>query len=402
MNYEDILDTSWLRLEGDFDSQVQEVLRYVRLTADRVYNLKHLFDDIEEALRHLAPGCQIMPFGSVVTGLGIKTSDADVYVALPEGHHPTVNHVVQARNMLHRYHRKFTQLFAITKAKVPIVKFFHIPTQFHCDVNFKSPAGVYNSKLVAFLLHMDERALPLAILIKYWSKVHTFTGTNLLGNYALTMMVIFYLQLMNILPSVCDLQRHMPPYYVDGWNTAFDDTMQSTTRNTDSLYELMGGFFKCYSVFNFKDDIISPFFGRVISKRCMDNFDFPEEFSLYKDHVARDVRKKFKTTSKICIQDPFEHSRNCSVAVSDRLAERIFAHIQFVTNKFELNSSDRFLRAILTQDPNSAHASAATAPNKHIFNNKIKKQNRKKQKREIQHGVNKMFTQYQNLKKGKR
>uniref|UniRef100_A0A2A4K011 Uncharacterized protein n=1 Tax=Heliothis virescens TaxID=7102 RepID=A0A2A4K011_HELVI len=402
MNWVDILDTSWLRFEGDFDTQVQEVLRYVRLTPDRVYGLKHLFDDIEEAFQHIAPGCQVMPFGSVVTGLGIKTSDADVFVALPDGHQPSVSHVVHAKNILYRYHRKFTQLFAITKAKVPIVKFFHVPTQFHCDVNFKSPAGVYNSKLLAFLLHMDERVLPLTILIKYWSKIHKFTGTNLLGNYALTMMVVFYLQLMNILPSVYELQRHIPPYYVDGWNTAFDDTMHSTTRNTDSLYQLMGGFFKCYSVFNFKDNIISPFLGRVISKKCMDSCDLPEEFSLYMDHVARDVRKRFKTTSKICIQDPFDHSRNCSVAVSERLADRIFAHIRFATNKFELNHSERFLKAILTQDPNSAHASAAPVPNKHVSNNKIQKQNRKKQKKVLQNGVKNLFNQYQNLAKGKR
>ncbi|KAJ8719867.1 hypothetical protein PYW08_012042 [Mythimna loreyi] len=313
MNWEvDILDTRNLRFEGDFDTQVQDILSFVRLTAEKVHNLRRLFDDLKQALQYVAPGCTIEPFGSVVTGLGIKTSDVDCYVALPNGEQPHIGHVIRARNVLNRYHRKFSQIIAITTAKVPIVKFFHLPTQCQCDVNFKSPAGVRNSQLVAFLLHYDKRALPLAVLIKYWSKVHKFTGTNLMGNYSLILMLIFYLQLMNIIPSIYELQRNVPPYYVDSWNTAFDASMTSNTRNSDTLYELLGGFFKCYSTFNYKENMISPYMGRVINKKCFDNFDMPEEYSLYKNQVSKDVRKKLKTDSKICIQDPFEHNRNCS------------------------------------------------------------------------------------------
>lgn len=312
----------------------------------------------------------------------------DCYVALPNGQRSHVGLVIQARNILNRYCWKFSQVFAITTAKVPIVKFFHIPTQRQCDINFKSPAGVRNSKLIAFLLHWDKRALPLAVLVKYWSKVHKFTGTNLMSNYSLIMLLIFYLQLMNILPSVYELQRNTPDYFVDGWNTAFDESKTcSNTRNTDTLYELLGGFFKCYSTFNFKDNVICPFMGRVINKKCFDNFDVPKEFSLYRDQVSKDVRKKLKTDSKICIQDPFEHFKNCSVAIFDRLSDRILAHFQFASKMFEENSCNNFLRAIFTLDPHSSPTAPGMKASKHRFNNKIKKPNRKQKKRGIQRQV---------------
>ncbi|KAJ8720446.1 hypothetical protein PYW07_012489 [Mythimna separata] len=401
MNWEvDILDTHNLRFEGDFDAQVQDILSFVRLTADRVHNLRRLFDDLKQALQHVAPGCNIEPFGSVVTGLGIKTSDVDCYIALPNGEQPHTGHVIRARNVLTRYHRKFSEIIAITTARVPIVKFLHIPTQCQCDVNFKSPAGVRNSQLIAFLLQYDKRALPLAVLIKYWSKVHKFTGTNLMGNYALIMMLIFYLQLMNILPSVYELQRNMPEYFVDGWNTAFDDSVTSSnTRNSDTLYELLGGFFKCYSTFNYKENMISPFLGRVINKKSFENFDIPEEFSLYKNQVTKDVRKKLKTDSKFCVQDPFEHNKNISVSIFDRLAERITSHFQFASKKFEDEESTNFLRAIFTQDPHSA--AAAPVNPKHKFNNKIKKRKQKNRGVPNQTGFRMMYNQYnQTIAKG--
>ncbi|XP_022826575.1 poly(A) RNA polymerase cid11-like isoform X2 [Spodoptera litura] len=324
-------------------------------------------------------GCQIEPFGSVVTGLGIKSSDVDCYVALPPGELPSPEHVVRARRILGRYNTKFTRLLAITNAKVPIVKFLHIPTQCHCDVNFKSPAGVRNSKLLAFLLHWDRRALPLAILIKYWAKLNNFIGTNRMGNYALMMMVVFYLQLKNILPAVYRLQANVPSYMVDGWNTAFDESMRGDGTNTESLYHLMGDFFKCLSTFNFAEFVISPYLGRAIPKKCFENFDLPDEFHLYKQHVTVDVRKKINIKTKVCVQDPFDHARNCTVGVYERLVDKILFHFNFAAHKFSEQPSHNFLKVILTQDPNSRPISKALPP--HLLkHNKIQKANKTKQK----------------------
>ncbi|XP_059045063.1 uncharacterized protein LOC131840886 isoform X2 [Achroia grisella] len=80
----DILSTSLLKLHGDFKSQVNYLLQNVRLSRNDVENLTWLFSDLEQSLQRVWPGCIVMPFGSIVTGLGIQTSDADCYVSIPD------------------------------------------------------------------------------------------------------------------------------------------------------------------------------------------------------------------------------------------------------------------------------------------------------------------------------
>ncbi|CAB3255996.1 unnamed protein product [Arctia plantaginis] len=374
----DIMDSSRLCYEGDFNTQVKNVLSHVRMTATEVRNLRNLFVDLELALQDLAPGLQVHPFGSIVTGLGIRTSDVDCFIELPHGMKPNDRHVMRARNILRRHYLKFGNPFAIINATVPIVKFLHVPTNCFCDINFTSPAGVYNSELISYLLQMDtsDRALQLAVLVKYWSKVNKFTGTNLLASYALTLMVIFYLQLMNMLPSIYDLQKVVPPgsCMVNNWNTGFDRSV-SYNRINDSLYDLLGGFFKCYASMNFDETIISPYMGRLLSRKTFKNFnEIPPEFALYKYNISHNLCKKpLNVDGPLCVQDPFEHARNCAGAVHPRLGEKIKSHFRFAAMKFDELPPQRFLQAIFTEDQTQI-VPRLKKRSKHVFVNKVTKQ----------------------------
>lgn len=372
---DDVLDVSKLHFEGDFNAQVENLLYHVRLTASEVQNLRYLFLDLENTLQMLAPGIKVLPFGSIVTGLGIKTSDVDCYVALPDGMIPSKHIVVHARNILRRQFTKFTNLFAITNAQVPIVKFLHIPTSCNCDVNFKSPAGVQNSKLICHLLQMDrtDQALRLAVLVKYWSKVHKMTGTNLLASYALSLMVIFYLQLMNMLPSIADMQKNVPLYMVDGWNMAFDRNIKINNHNNESFYELVGGFFKCYSNLKFEENIISPFMGRLLQRKTFkDLSNVPREYVYYKKNVTANNCKPLRIDTPVCVQDPFEHGRNASFTVHPKLAVRLKYHFQSASKMFDELPPDQFLRAILRTDANAMAMNVKKKPQP-LLHNKIMK-----------------------------
>lgn len=300
-------------------------------------------------------GLQVHPFGSIVTGLGIRTSDVDCFIKLPQEMEPNKRHIIHSSKILKRHYKRFTKVFAIVNASVPIVKFLHVPTNCSCDINFTSPAGVYNSELISFLLQMDTsgRALQLAVLVKYWSKVNKFTGMNLLASYALTLMVIFYLQLMNMLPSICDLQREVPEgsCMVDNWNMGFDRNVIYNSIN-DSLFDLLGGFFKCYASMNFDEVIISPYMGRLLSRSLFQDLnEIPPEFALYKYNLSQTLcQKPLKIDSPLCVQDPFEHARNCAGAVHPRLSEKIKSHFRFAAMKFDELPPERFLQAIFTED----------------------------------------------------
>lgn len=44
--------------------------------------------------------------------------------------------------------KEFKQVQPITGARVPIVKFFHLPSRLNCDLSFKSGLSTHNTKLV--------------------------------------------------------------------------------------------------------------------------------------------------------------------------------------------------------------------------------------------------------------
>ncbi|CAG9788443.1 unnamed protein product [Diatraea saccharalis] len=349
----------YLDLNGSFDEQIRNIMQNVRLTRQEVDNLNLLYVHLEGALQTSWPGCKVLPFGSIITGLGIKTSDVDCFIEIPGDNYNKNNrnnHVIIARNLLRRQPWLFQNLFAITSAKVPILKFFHIPTQRHCDINFKSKAGVRNSSLMAYLLHMDKRAVTLAVIIKYWSKVHNLTGTNMMTSYGLTILVIFYLQQINILPSVCKLQKDNEMYAIDGWNTAFREDFSFMSDNCQSVYELLGGFFKFYSAINFEENIISPFTGNLIPRNLFKNLDdVPSVFDMYKINIGSKEYEALRIDTKMCIQDPFEHNRNCTMSVYPRLANTIISHFLLAAQIYDENTKDFYVIDLLARTPPPIH-----------------------------------------------
>ncbi|KAJ2937493.1 hypothetical protein O0L34_g17537 [Tuta absoluta] len=361
-----IVEPTEIDLSGDFHQQVDSVLAAVRLTQEEVMNVSVLYADLERALQALWPGCVAMPFGSITTGLGIKTSDADCFVHVPTVYQSQKhNFVNKAKRVLQNYPQIFAEIFAIPRANTPIVKFFHIPTEINCDLSFKTPLGAQNSKLIAFLLHADPRLLPMAVTVKYWAKVHGLSGTGRLTNYALTMMIIFYLQQppMTILPSVEWLQRDpKDEVIVDSWNTGFMSKKEllPVCANTSSISELLGGFFEYYSNFDFADLVVCPFMGVPVKKECfVDIAKIPPEFDRYKANTLTRLTPPLRAATAMCVQDPFEQCHNVASAISSKLAADIRAFFQFAAKTYEndkLSGCEKFLKTILLDKPKKIRA----------------------------------------------
>ncbi|XP_052741981.1 terminal uridylyltransferase Tailor isoform X2 [Bicyclus anynana] len=362
------------------------IIQNFRLTKEQVERLEELFRDLYNALSSEWCDIHIMGFGSVVTGLGTKTSDVDCYIQLPRWMHPPDrSYVIRARDILMRHKHIFENAFAIVQAKVPIVQFYHIPTQVNCDINFSCPAGVENSKLIRYLLDCDKRALHLAIFVKYWSKIHHFTGTNLMTSYCLTILVIFFLQHYNMLPSVKYLQENIEELNVNDWNSAFNTTPYSDFDSDISMYELLGNFFKYYKTFEFDKYIICPYLGRPVKREDFANVEsVPSEFSAYRTNVGLKKLNPLRLDSMMCVQDPFEHNRNCAVAVYPKLVQNIKALIENAVCIYENESQNDFLNKLL-------HSTI-------ILNSATKKKKKQKQKFPKLNGVKKNYRQNQNFK----
>lgn len=296
----------------------------------------------------LPTGCFALPFGSITTGLGVRNSDADLFVQLPRGVVPSASCVVRTRRALER-EPAFTEVWAIPRANTPIVKCFHLPAAIACDISFKTPLGVRNSRLLTALLHTAPSTQPTALLLKYAARVRGLTGSGRLNNYALTLMLVFYMQRSGVLPAVRSLQHPRACLSIDGWDAGFDSALLNQYRPTATFdaRELLGGFFRFYADFRFEEFVVCPYLGEPVRKLQFRSREvMPPEFPLYGHNVKSGACLPLKVSPLLCVQDPFEHTHNVSSGVSPKLGTDIRLFFKFAADLYE-NARSTFLRDVL-------------------------------------------------------
>ena len=119
-----------------------------------------------------------------------------------------------------RKNTSVVNVHCIPNARVPIVKFAHAETSLSCDLSFKNRMAVLNTEFIRLCIESDSRIRSVMMTIRYWASRYELSGGGHGGrpwkitNYALTMMIIFYLQvsifkheLISVLPEVTLLNR---------------------------------------------------------------------------------------------------------------------------------------------------------------------------------------------------
>ncbi|XP_072929550.1 speckle targeted PIP5K1A-regulated poly(A) polymerase-like isoform X2 [Epargyreus clarus] len=318
----------------------------MRMSKPELENLEIAMKDIQETLNKLWKGCVVKPFGSVVTKLALKSSDLDCIVDVRPPEDP-IQCVEKAFHFLSNTETQFQVVSKKTHTKVPCMRIFHKGMNKYCDISFSSPIAVEVASLFAYLLDIDKTR-SLALLLKYWSKVHKIAGTQLLPNSALTILLIVFLQRENILPPIAMLQKNVPPVMMDGWNVAFE-RINYESNTTKSIYQLLGEFFEFYSEFKFVNLLISPYLGGFVDRKCFSNINtVPPEFELYEERNATGDRGTIAVQGCIvCVQCPFDHSRNIAIAVKPPLAHRIIQCFREAAASYRKYPKHDFLKSIL-------------------------------------------------------
>ena len=122
-----------------------------------------------------------------------------------------------------------------------------------------------------------------------------------ISNYALMMLIIFYLQTEGILPSVKFLQENLTKEescLIDQWQCGYPADISKWPYQDHckkSSMELLYSFFKFYANFNFEEQVLSPYDGLPIEKKEM-NLHTGKKFY-------------FQCVKGLCLQDPFERSQ---------------------------------------------------------------------------------------------
>ncbi|CAH0381406.1 unnamed protein product [Bemisia tabaci] len=251
---------------------------------------------IELMLCGVFPHIQAIPFGSSVNSYGKLGCDLDLSLLLDD---ITVNNnsrlVFQAKTRLNKRTSVQRQMEVVAdliqlllpgcshvrkilQARVPIVKFNQDLTFIECDLSTDNTAAIYMSELLYLLGYIDWRVRPLVFTVRWWAKEVMLTNSphpgHWITNFSLTLLVIFFLQRENILPSLDFLMKTAGPeddrVTEDGINCTFlrdlSKLPQPEQKNSKSLAELLLRFFEFYSTFDFATKAVSINLGTTINK----------------------------------------------------------------------------------------------------------------------------------------
>lgn len=111
-------------------------------------------------------------------------------------------------------------LVLVPATRIPILKFTEKETGLEVDFNVNNILAIHNSDLIYSYCQIDQRFHIMCMFIKHWAKQVDIIGAayGYLSSYALTLMIISFLQSRNVLPclqekKVRDRQHKRTVYY---------------------------------------------------------------------------------------------------------------------------------------------------------------------------------------------
>ena len=169
----------------------------------------------------------------------------------------------------------YSDILALPKARVPIVKFHSSQYGYDCDIGVNNLLAIENSRLIRAYMTADTRARQLVFVVKHWAKQRKindpFRGT--LSSYAYVLMTIHYLQQLTppVLPCLQSYGvRGRVERLVGGYDCGWDERLASEWRsaNHSPLSALLSGWYMYYAhCYGYSDDVISVRVGGVLGKR---------------------------------------------------------------------------------------------------------------------------------------
>ncbi|KAL9644295.1 hypothetical protein ABK040_005756 [Willaertia magna] len=244
---------------------------------------------------------KVYHYGSSANGLNLRGSDIDICIKFEELDNIQDNNKVQSRLLglirksldNDKFKERFPYLRAkeeVIRSRVPILKIHDGKRNLDCDICIQMFMGVVNSKLIQTYMQVDDRIKPLIFNIKKWAKQRHINDppSGSLSSYSYVLMIIQYLQSLDIVPSLQNLvvdkeqlisKEDIPlPHNVNAYNTKYFGNLQklheiwqpSNQEQTKSLLlgDLLFGFFEYYATkFNFDNQTISIKNGKPVPKK---------------------------------------------------------------------------------------------------------------------------------------
>ncbi|XP_018420817.1 PREDICTED: speckle targeted PIP5K1A-regulated poly(A) polymerase [Nanorana parkeri] len=207
----------------------------------------------------------------------------------------------------------------VPSARRPVIRFQHKTSGLRGDITLNNRLALRNSYYLRLCSDLDPRVPQLVYTLRYWARVNQLAGNSLgggplLNNYALTLLIIFFLQSRSplVIPSLSQLRVMAvdeDTHIIDGWDCTFpsDPTQIQPSKNEQSLGCLLSEFFSFFSSLDLRSSILCPRDGVIITL----------PFTSPTPSWAEGFR-----LGPFNVQDPFELSHNVCSNVSLKTARR--------------------------------------------------------------------------------
>lgn len=189
-------------------AEIEELVEELRPHDEVIKQRDEFIHELRKYILLELPGCSLAPFGSAVNGLWMADRDLDLCVEAPRVHgreavQRLLRHVGSAIYRLsgERPEPRLT-------ARMPLLRWEpSSESGFACDITVNNTLAVLNSRLISQYVSMDPRMQSLALVLKAWARARRINDRSrgTVSSFAITLMLISFLQRRFVLPSLQDL-----------------------------------------------------------------------------------------------------------------------------------------------------------------------------------------------------
>jgi DNA polymerase sigma len=297
--------TGQYRLKKEIDNLIEDVTQ----TKQELYHNKNFLKTIERVCAvTFKEKHSVNPYGSSANGFSMRGSDIDLALNFDDVDIKDTSKPL--KKLKEKLKSDGVHSVKLIGTRIPILKIHHFNVE--CDVCVNNYFAVINTKLLYTYSRIDKRLKEVVHVVKYWARSIGVNDSShgTLSSYSYALMVIFYFQMIGILPSLQMLVEHESvteadisyPQPVQGQDCRFvsninviNKIIQSEMKPSNArVTELVIGFFEFYKQFDFN--------------KC----------SICIKTAAPVLKLPYSKEHLISIIDPFEYQRDLGCVISSK------------------------------------------------------------------------------------